>query len=85
MPLASCLNSTVSYQPSAVSRQRSAVSGQPSAVSRQPSAVRGYLKSFFILNFAPLAPQASNPSLGGNKNQFAAKSPPSEGLLARGI
>ncbi|EGJ34931.1 hypothetical protein LYNGBM3L_08960 [Moorena producens 3L] len=32
-----------------------------------------------------LAPQARDCSLGGNKNQFAAKSPPSEGLLARGI
>ncbi|EGJ30374.1 hypothetical protein LYNGBM3L_51150 [Moorena producens 3L] len=46
--------------------------------------LRGYLKSFFILNFAPLAALASNPSLGGNKNQFAAKSTPSEQSLAWG-
>ncbi|EGJ33001.1 hypothetical protein LYNGBM3L_55750 [Moorena producens 3L] len=37
-----------------------------------------------ILNFAPLAPLASNPSLGGNKNPFAGKSPPSEQSLAWG-
>ncbi|EGJ35650.1 hypothetical protein LYNGBM3L_01660 [Moorena producens 3L] len=34
-----------------------------------------------ILNFAPLAPQARDCSLGGNKNQFAGKSPPNLGDL----
>ncbi|WP_293083678.1 hypothetical protein, partial [Moorena sp. SIO3H5] len=42
--------------------------------------MRGYL-IFLILNFAPLAPLASNPSLGGNKNPFAGKSPPILGDL----
>ncbi|AOX02575.1 hypothetical protein BJP34_26820 [Moorena producens PAL-8-15-08-1] len=40
--------------------------------------LRGYLPSFLILNFAPLAPQ-----LWG-KSQLASKSPPSEQSLAWG-
>jgi len=38
--------------------------------------LRGYLKSFLILNFAPLLP-----NFGGNKSQFASKSPPILGDL----
>ncbi|WP_287263118.1 hypothetical protein [Moorena sp. SIO3A5] len=40
------------------------------------SGVRGYLKSFLILNFAPLAPQ-----FWGEQESFAGKSPPKLGDL----
>ncbi|EGJ31040.1 hypothetical protein LYNGBM3L_43540 [Moorena producens 3L] len=58
--------------------QQSAVSGQQSAENKPHSpkvgrSLRGYLKSFLILNFAPLTPQ-----LWG-KSQFASKSPPELG------
>ncbi len=47
----------------------------------QPLTFRGYLKNFLILNFAPLAPQARDCSLGGNNNPLAGKSPPILGDL----
>ncbi|EGJ34075.1 hypothetical protein LYNGBM3L_20910 [Moorena producens 3L] len=55
-----------------------------------PGAGRGrgecgnFLPNFCLIAKLRCTPQARDCSLGGNKNQFAGKSPPSEGLLARG-